>query len=85
MTQLALSNVGVDFGAMTLFDDITFTVLSSETTTITQSSCFRKYRTAELYREPRAGSSLPPASPSRIRPIPWHMPARSSMIAPSIE
>jgi ATP-binding cassette, subfamily F, member 3 len=30
MTQLALSNVGVDFGAMTLFNDITFTVGEGE-------------------------------------------------------
>ena len=30
MTQLAISNVGVDFGAMTLFNDVTFTVAERE-------------------------------------------------------
>ena len=30
MTQLALSNVGVDFGAMTLISDVTFTVAERE-------------------------------------------------------
>ena len=37
MTQIAVSNVGVEFGATTLFTDISFTVAAGGSTATTKS------------------------------------------------